>query len=712
MENPLYLDPTKPFAERAKDLVSRMTTEEKISQVWYKSQALPHLKIREYDWWNECLHGVGRAGIATVFPQAIALGALFDKNLMKKIATIISDEARAKYHEFQRNKEYERYKGLTFWSPNINIFRDPRWGRGQETYGEDPYLTAQLGIEFVKGLQGDDPKYLKLVATPKHYVVHSGPENERHSFNAVCSEKDFRETYLYAFKECVQKGNAVSVMGAYNRTNGELCSGSELLLQTILRQELGFQGYVVSDCGAIADFHRHHKVTNNAAESAAMGMKNGCDLNCGRTYRHLNEALEQNLITETELDQGLLRLMEARLRLGMFDPDELVPWASIPFSKNDCEEHRLFAQEIAEKTMVLLKNSGILPLDSTSLTKIGIVGPNADNLDVLLGNYEGTPSKYSTPLTGIQDFLGQKKVIYQKGCSLRGRWLRNSKELLNKFKDVDIIIACLGISPKIEGEQRGTPWQKADRDSLDLFTTQQKLLLKLKTLNIPIISCLFSGSPISDQIVEECSDAIIECWYPGEEGGKALANILFGKVSPSGRLPLTFVDSVKDLPPFRDYNMEGRTYRFLTKEPRYPFGFGLSYTEFAYNDLELSSESIELNQPLNVSVNVKNVGSMEGDEVVQVYIKDMEASVRVPNFQLVRFTRVHLNPGEEIKIDFELQARDFALINDEGKCFIEPGTFKIYLGGSQPDLRSGHLTKLVPLESEIRYKGELTPLTY
>ena len=699
---PVYKNPDAPVEKRAKDLVSRMTLEEKISQTVYTAPAIERLGIPEYNWWNECLHGVARAGVATVFPQAIGLAATFDPNLIHRVATAISDEARAKYHEFSLQGDYGIYKGLTYWTPNINIFRDPRWGRGQETYGEDPFLTGRMGVAFVKGLQGDHPTYLKLVATPKHFAVHSGPELLRHGFDAVVDEKTMRETYLPAFKECVLEAGAWSIMGAYNRTNGEACCASPTLLQKLLREEWGFRGYVVSDCGAISDIHEHHKLTNTGAESAALAVKAGCDLNCGKTYEALVEAAEQGIIGEKDIDTAVERLMVARLKLGMFDPPDRVPYTGIPFEVVGCAEHRTLARSTAVESMVLLKNSGRLPLKK-DIGSIAVIGPNADSQDVLIGNYFGTPNAPITALEGIRDKVSSAtRVFYAEGCHLydvgTGHWhdeaQRGFSEAVSIAERADAVILCLGLSPALEGEEGAVAASDGggDRTGLGLPGDQLALLKRITALGRPTVAVIFNGSPVDLNWAQDNVDAILEAWYPGEEGGNAIADILFGDSNPGGRLPVTFPKSLDQLPAFTDYSMEGRTYRYMTEEPLYPFGYGLSYSSFAYGDISLSRESLECGEDLDVSVEVRNAGSRAGTEVVQVYLTDLDATTGVPIRQLVAIERIHLQPGARNRVLFTIEARQMALIREDGSCFLEPGIFEISVGGCQPDRRSAELT--------------------
>ncbi len=575
------------FRERAEKLVAQMTLAEKVAQMRYEAPAIERLGVPAYNWWNECLHGVARAGTATVFPQAIGMAASFNTDLMLDVATAISDEARAQYNEYKKFGETDIYQGLTYWSPNINIFRDPRWGRGHETYGEDPYLTAKMGTAFIKGLQGNG-KYRKLDATIKHYAVHSGPESKRHSFDAVVDEKDLYETYLWAFKYCIDHADPSAVMGAYNRTNGEPCCGSKTLLQDILRDEFGFQGYVVSDCGAICDFHKHHQITENAAESAAMAVNNGCELNCGTTYQWLLTAVASGLVSEETITEAVTKLFTARFRLGMFDDD--CEYDNIPYSVIECEKHRELNRKMAQESIVLLKNDGILPLSKCDPSspgtqqKIAVIGPNSDSLPMLLGNYNGYPAKYYTPLRGMQEYAD---VTYAKGCHL---WNEHAgihhvctsiKEAVVAARNADVVVMCMGIDPSMEGEQ-GDAYNldaSGDKTTLELPPSQQKLYEAVQQIGKPIVFVNFSGSCINLAKQKSECDAVLQCFYPGAMGGLALADILFGQVSPSGRLPVTFYESTDDLPAFEDYSMENRTYKFYKGTPVFEFGHGLTYSD-------------------------------------------------------------------------------------------------------------------------------------
>jgi beta-glucosidase len=818
---PPYLNPNLPIQTRVDDLVSRMTLEEKVLQMQNAAPAVERLGIPQYEWWNEALHGVARAGYATVFPQAIGLAATWDTELMYQVADVISTEARAKHHEAARNNQRGRYYGLTFWSPNINIFRDPRWGRGQETYGEDPYLTARLGVEFVKGLQGNDPRYFKVIATPKHYAVHSGPEPERHSFDAIAYERDLRETYLPAFRATIVEGKASSVMCAYNRTNGEPCCSSKKLFD-ILRREWGFDGYVVSDCGAIRDIWEYHKFVKTEPEASALAVRAGTDLTCGNEYVKLLDAVKQGLITEAEIDTALKRLMTARFRLGMFDPPEKVAYARIPFSQNDTPEHRQLALQTARESIVLLKNANnTLPLKK-DLKSIAVIGPNADAPEVLWGNYYGRPSRLITPLAGIKAAVSPNtKVTYALGSSLAGEsvvpvpasalspglkaeyfnneelrgptatvrtderinfdwgrykptpelnennfsvrwtgkltpaesgnytlgftaddgarvfldnqllveaWERNPnktvtkeirleggrsydlrmeyrqnnreasarlvwsyprlverqiEEAVNASKEADASVLVLGISAGLEGEEMTVNvegFRGGDRTDLSLPKSQEALLKAVVATGKPVVVVLLSGSALAVNWANDNAPAILHAWYPGGEGGAAIADVLFGDYNPGGRLPVTFYKSVDQLPPFTDYSMAGRTYRYFKGDPLYPFGFGLSYTNFDYSNLKFSARSVKTGEPIKVSVDVKNTGARDGDEVVQLYLTDVAASAPVPIRALVGFDRIPLRAGEKRTVTFTITPRQMSMIDDRGKRVIEPGEFLLRVG--------------------------------
>ncbi len=680
---PVYQDPARPLDERVHDLISRMTLQEKISQMVHDAPAIERLGIPEYNWWNECLHGVARAGIATVFPQAIGMAATWNPELIHRMAVAVSDEARAKHHEFVRQGDRGIYKGLTFWTPNINIFRDPRWGRGQETYGEDPFLTSRIGVAMVKGLQGDHPRYLKVAATAKHYAVHSGPEAERHHFNAEASPRDLRETYLPAFEALVREAQVEAVMGAYNRTNGEPCCASPTLLGEILRGEWEFDGHVVSDCWAIRDIYAHHKVADTPEEAAALAVKAGCDLNCGETYVYLLGAVEQGLLTEADIDRSVERLFRTRFRLGMFDPPERVPYARIPYEINDCEAHRQLALEVARQSMVLLKNAqDTLPLGDVQ--RIAVVGPNADDPEVLLGNYNGTPSRSVTPLAGIRAAASARGIAvdYAQGCDLLEPDQSGFAEALALARQADVIVAVLGISQRVEGEEDPRrPW--ADRPDIALPAVQEALLQALGETGKPLVVVLLNGSALAVNWASEHAQAILEAWYPGEEGGTAIAETLWGEYNPGGRLPVTFYWGVEQLPPFEQYDMRGFTYRYFAGEPLYPFGYGLSYTTFRYSDLRVTPR-VHPGQTVNVTARVENVGARAGDEVVQLYVSDDDSAYPTPIRRLVGFERIHLAPGEARRVGFTLGHQEMLVHNDEGEPLLEPGTFTVSVGGGQP----------------------------
>jgi beta-glucosidase len=724
MEKIDYRNETLSFEKRAQDLVAKMTLEEKVTQMVYNSPAIPRLDVPAYNWWSEALHGVARAGVATVFPQAIGLAATFDEKLIYDVAEVISIEARAKFHEFQRKGDHGIYKGLTFWSPNINIFRDPRWGRGHETFGEDPYLTGRLGVSFIKGLQGQDVKYLRTAACAKHFAVHSGPEGERHSFDAVVSPKDLRETYLPAFKECVKEAKVEAVMGAYNRVNGEPCCGSKMLLQETLRQEWGFTGHVVSDCWAIKDFHENHRVTSTAPESVALALNNGCDLNCGNMYLNLLIAYQEGLVTEEAIDTAVTRLMITRMKLGLFDAAEQVPYTTIGFEQNDCQEHRDFALEVAKKTLVLLKNeNNLLPLDRNTITSIAVIGPNANSREALTGNYFGTASNYVTVLEGIRGAVGNNMAVsYAQGCHLYRDKVENLGEVQDRFAEAvstaeraDVVIMCMGLDASIEGEEGDVSNEYASGDKLGLHLPglQQELLEVIYKTGKPIILILLSGSALAVTWAAEKIPGIIQAWYPGAEGGKALASIIFGECSPVGKLPVTFYRTTEELPEFTDYSMRNRTYRYMKNEALYPFGYGLSYTTFTYHQLTLTSTKISVGENVECSVLVKNTGLFASDETVQLYIKDVKASVEVPIWELRGIKKVHLLPGIIKKVTFSLTPRQLALINYEGKCILEPGEFEIYVGGCQPDTRSLQLLSGRVMEKiTLEVIGEAIELEY
>ncbi|MBQ8072255.1 MAG: glycoside hydrolase family 3 C-terminal domain-containing protein [Clostridia bacterium] len=678
--------------KKAEALVSQMTLEEKASQLKYDAPAIPRLGIPAYNWWNEVLHGVARAGTATVFPQAIGLAAMFDEDMQQEIAETISREARAKYNGQSAHGDRDIYKGLTVWSPNINIFRDPRWGRGHETYGEDPYLTSRLGIRFIQGLQGDG-KYLKTAACSKHFAVHSGPEALRHQFDARASRKDLFETYLPAFEATVKEAQVESVMGAYNRVNGEPACGSATLLKDILRDRWGFQGHVVSDCWAIRDFHENHHVTGTAPESAALAMKNGCDLNCGNTYLHLLEALQEGLITEEDITRACVRLMTTRVLLGLFD--EECEYNAIPVTEVDTDANAALAKTAAEKSMVLLENDGTLPLDPEKVRTIAVIGPNADSVMALEGNYNGTSSRYVTFLAGIRAYAEKHgiRVLYSLGCHLfkdRTSGLAQADDRLAEAamyaETADVTVACVGLDAGLEGEEgdTGNEYFSGDKKDLNLPESQRKLLALLRDKAKKLVTVIAAGSNLN---VPE-GDAKIFAWYPGQAGGTALAEILFGEVNPSGKLPLTFYHDVSELPPFEDYDMRNRTYRYFEGMPLYPFGYGLSYTTFVVTGAQAEAETVRLR--------VKNTGDRAGETVAQVYVR-CDSPLAPVHPRLCGFRRVSLQPGEEKEIQVRLDPLTWTVVDENGDRQPAPhGT--LYAGLSQPDARSAALTGQKPLE--------------
>lgn len=702
------------YRTRAAELVAQMTLEEKVSQTLFDAPAIERLGIPAYNWWNEALHGVARAGTATLFPQTIGVAATFDEELTGKMAEVISTEARAKYNAQSKAGDRDIYKGLTFWSPNVNIFRDPRWGRGQETYGEDPYLTSRMGVRFVQGMQGDDLDHLKTAACAKHMAVHSGPEDLRHSFNAVVSKQDLYETYLPAFRACVQEGKVEAVMGAYNRTNGEPCCGSRTLLQDILRKEWGFEGHVVSDCWAITDFHAFHKVTNTPLESASLAMNNGCDLNCGCMFPNLRDAVRGGYVEEARLDEAVTNLMECRLKLGMLAKEGEVPYDSIGYDQVDTKEHRALNLEIARKSLVLLKNEDhLLPLDRSRIRSIGVVGPNADSRKALVGNYEGTASRYVTVLEGIQDYVGDAiRVYYAEGCHLykdRTTGLARANDRISEVKAVcdvsDVVVVVLGLDSGIEGEQgdAGNEYGSGDKPNLEYPGLQPEVLKTAYESGKPVILVSMTGSAMAPVWADAHVPAIIQAWYPGSQGGRAVAELLFGEYSPEGKLPVTFPRTVEELPAFTDYSMRGRTYRYMTNEALYPFGYGLSYTEFEQGETALDTQSIEAGGKVTVSVTVKNTGTMAGGQSVQVYVKALRDGT--PNAQLKGLKKIFLQPGEERRVSVTLEDRAFGLYDENGACMLEEGDYAVYAGMQQPDERSAALTGRRPVCLRVHCGG-------
>jgi len=850
-----FQDPSLSIEERVADLISRMTLKEKADQLLYTAPAIPRLGIPAYNWWNEALHGVARAGYATVFPQSITIANSWDEGLMYNVANTISDEARAKYHEFQRRGKRGIYQGLTFWSPNINIFRDPRWGRGHETYGEDPYLTGRMGYQFVRGMQGDDPTYLKTVATAKHYAVHSGPEPLRHSFNAKVSEVDLRETYLPAFRTLIVDAGAYSVMGAYNMFRDFPCCANPILYG-ILRNEWGFEGYIVSDCWAISDFYKYQNYAKDAAEAAAQAVKAGTDLECGFDYGNLMAAIERDLLTEDDIDIAAKRIFTARFKLGMFDPDEMVPYAQIPFFVNCSDYNKTLARRAAQKSVVLLKNSNnILPLNKDIKT-IAVIGPNADNFESLIGNYNGIPKDPVTILKGIKNKLKpETTIVYAEGSDLAegihnltvipsrylqtpdgrqgafgeyfdnremkgdpvftrvddqinfywehlsprydmadddfgvhwttylvppetgtyalGGWGSSGYEILldgkriiadrnehhafhkeysadlqagQKYKiealyrnyagdadmkllwapprpnlteeavraarEADAVVLVLGLSQRLEGEEMSIKIEGflgGDRTNLNLPAVQEQLFEAVTATGKPVIVILMNGGALSVNKVQEKAAAILLAGYPGQEGGNAVADVLFGNYNPAGRLPVTYYKAIDQIPAFENYDMKGKTYRFFDQEPLYPFGYGLSYTSFSYSNL-LIPEKVTAGEKVPVKVTVTNTGEKAGDEVIQLYLTDEKASTPRPIRQLEGFERITLDTGESKEVEFILEPRQFSIINKEDKRVIEPGYFTISIGGKQPGFK-GYLDPQFTqvLTGRVRLSGREVP---
>lgn len=677
----------------AQQLVDKMTPEEMASQLRFDAPAIERLGIPAYNWWNEGLHGVARAGTATVFPQAIGLAATFDEELMKDIGYAISVEARAKYNEQSQQGDRDIYKGLTLWAPNVNLFRDPRWGRGQETFGEDPYLISRMAVSLINGLQGQD-EYLRVAACAKHFAVHSGPEKQRHSFDAKVTDKDLWESYLPAFEACIKEAKVESVMGAYNRTNGEPCCAHTYLMQDVLRKKWGFEGHFVSDCWAIRDFHEHHGVTKTPRESVKLALETGCDLNCGCTYQHIMEAYYAGDISLELIRRAAIRVFTTRFLLGLFHKTE---YDTIPYAVVECNRHLQLAEKAARESVVLLKNDGILPIHIKKNMVIGVIGPNADSRRALLGNYYGTPSHQTTVLQGIQDALGEQgRVLYSLGANLsrdREELLAQSGDRLSEAVAVarhsDVVVLCLGLDETLEGEEgdEGNQHASGDRETLALPASQQQLLETIANTGVPFIVCVLSGSCLDLNIANQSAGAILQAWYPGEEGGKAIADILFGKVSPSGKLPITFYSDLEGLPAFENYSMKGRTYRYLEKKPLYPFGYGLTYGDtkvLSLNIDESNSDAIKKEQiPLRIVV--ENTGMMETDDVIQIYIQVIDSVNEVPNPRLVAFHRVRLECGKTQELFLALDKSCFMTVDCNGIKSMDGNRAVIYVGFGQPD---------------------------
>lgn len=703
-----FLDASRDVELRLDDAISRLTLEEKISQLQHAAPAIPRLGIPAYNWWNEALHGVARNGKATIFPQAVGMAATFNEDLIYQVADAISDEARAKYNAAIQRGIHAQYAGLTFWSPNINIFRDPRWGRGQETYGEDPYLSGLLGSAFVRGLQGNHPQYLKTAACAKHYAVHSGPEELRHSFDASPSRRDFRETYLPAFERLVKEAKVEAVMCAYNRVYGEPCCGSPELLQGILREEWGFQGHLVSDCGALNDFHSGHKVTKDVVASAALALKSGINVNCGGTYaRGLQQAVEGGQVAEFNIDEALKTLWRTRFKLGLFDPPGTSPFDDIAPEVVNSTEHRALSRKAARQSMVLLKNNGILPL-SRSLESIAVVGPHAASADILLANYYGVTANAVTVLEGITEKVGiGTKVFYKYGVRPYQDNANPVDWVTGSAMSLDAVVAVMGISGLLEGEEGESiaSEYKGDRTELGLPANQVEFLKTLRSRGeTPIILVVTGGSPIALAEIEDLVDAILWVWYPGEEGGTAVADLIFGQESPSGRLPITFPKSLNQLPPYEDYSMADRTYRYMKADPLYPFGYGLSYTTFSYGDLQSDKNQLSKGESTTVSAELTNAGQRGAEEVVQLYASWPGAGDKAPLFDLKGVQRVYLAPGQTKTIRFEIRAADLQLYDDAGNAYLPEGPVKLYASGAVPTERSRQLGIAAPATLTINLK--------
>lgn len=686
--------------KQATELVEQMSIEELASQLRFDADEIPRLDIPEYNWWNEGLHGVARAGVATVFPQAIGLGATFDEALLFQIGEAVSTEARAKYNENEKHEDRDIYKGITLWSPNVNVFRDPRWGRGHETYGEDPTLIGRLGVAFIKGLQGDG-EYLRTAACAKHFAVHSGPEEKRHFFDAKVSMKELWETYLPQFEACVKEGQVEAVMGAYNRTNGEPCCAHSYLMDEVLRKQWGFEGHYVSDCWAIRDFHEQHKVTSRPEESVKLALERGCDVNCGCTYQKILNAYEEGMISKELLQKSAIRLFTTRFLLGMFDETE---YDSIPYEVVECKEHIDLSVEAAHKSVVLLKNDGILPLNKERLKTIGVIGPNANSRAALIGNYHGTASRYVTVLEGIQDYVGDDvRVLYSEGCHLfldQVEKLAKADDRISEAMTVaehsDLVILCLGLDESLEGEEgdTGNAYASGDKQDLHLPASQQRLLEIIAGMGVPFIVCMMAGSAMDLNLSDEKANAVLQTWYPGARGGKAVADILFGEVSPSGKLPVTIYRDLQGMPDFDDYSMKNRTYRFVEKAPLYPFGYGLNYADTQVIDAKLTDDVTYARikeQIVCVETRVANRGGFLAEDVLQVYVQ-VEASDEVPNPKLAAFKRVALAPGEEKTVTLEVPVKVFSVVNEEGHSVYTGTGADIYVGFGQPDERTEELT--------------------
>ena len=697
-----FLDQGLSVDLRVADLVSRLSLDEKISLLMHESPAIERLGVPAYNWWNEACHGVGRNGTATVFPQVIGLGATWNRDLVYQVADAISDEARAKHHAAVAAGRRGQYQGLTFWTPNVNIFRDPRWGRGQETFGEDPYLTGELGVAMVRGLQGEDPRHLKAAACAKHFAVHSGPEHERHGFDARPTPKDLRETYLPAFEKLVRAG-VEAVMGAYNRTLGEPCCGSTFLLRDTLRGQWGFKGHVVSDCGAVDDFHEHHKVTKTAAESAALAVNSGCDLNCGRTYTALKDAVSQGLLSEETIDLSLGRVLRTRFRLGLFDAHPENRWSKIPASSVDGSTHRSLSRKAALESIVLLKNNGVIPVDP-ACESILVTGPTAANIPALLGNYFGFSPRLVTFAEGIFERAPEScRTVYRTGCPLSGKAAPGVNYTFGTASENELTVAIVGLDPSLEGEEGDTVASPSggDREAIELPQCQVDFLRELRKHAKKLVVVLTGGSAIAIPEAHDLADAVLQVWYPGCEGGHALADVLFGDASPSGRMPVTVPRCTEDLPPFNDYGMKGRTYRFSQVKPLYPFGFGLGYSRIRYGAPEVSTRSLARGTTVVIKVPVWNESPRQALETVQCYVSEAGRPGEDPLASLVDFQKVPLGANAEASVEFRIPSESFLRIDTQGNTLWRPGHYRISIGPSSPGLRSQELGAPPPAQIDV-----------
>jgi beta-glucosidase len=698
---PAYLDPSLPASQRAADLVHRMTLEEKATQLVNQARAIPRLNVPAYDWWSEALHGVAVNG-TTEFPEPIGLAATFDPEAIHQMAAVIATEGRIKHAQAERAGHSNIFEGLDFWAPNINIFRDPRWGRGQETYGEDPFLTARMGVAFVTGMQGGDPRYYRAISTPKHFAVHSGPETTRHGADVTVSRHDELDTYLPAFRATVTEAGAGSVMCAYNSINGQPACANEFLLKDQLRGKWGFQGYVVSDCGAVIDIFKGHHFKPTQAEASAISLQRGMDNECvdftakvsdDHDYKPYLDAVRQGYLKESEIDVALTRLFTARMKLGLFDPPDMVPYSKIDEKLLDSAIHRALARKLANESMVLLKNDGVLPLRASNM-KIAVVGPLADQTDVLLGNYNGIPTHTVSVLEGLRAEFPAAKIHYVPGTQFLRKDASSVTEAVTAARNADVVVAVVGITSELEGEEmdvREEGFMGGDRTSLDLPRPEQALLEAVAAAGKPLIIVLTNGSALGVNWAQAHANAILDAWYPGEEGGAAVAETLSGRNNPAGRLPVTFYKNVTQLPPFEDYSMKGRTYRYFEGTPLYPFGYGLSYTTFTYSGLTLPNREVAAGSPVAAEVTVANTGSRAGDEIAQLYLE----FPRVPGAPLKAlrgFKRVHLEAGASQRLRFELQPRDLSMVTEDGVPIVAGGEYSLSVGGGQPHTAAPVLT--------------------